>query len=248
MKENGQFLNNYINFMLVKSFLKKFKSKIKLKKTKKSRAELIYSKYQNFTMIPIEIYIDNLLLTNSVNSIDGCIVECGVWRGGMVAGIYDYAERKRQCFLFDSFEGLPDVKENDGEAAKTWQETNDGVGLDNCKAEIEFAEKAMELANSQNHKILQGWFDATLPKTKIDEPIAILRLDGDWYDSTIVCLENLYPQVADNGLIIIDDYYAWDGCSRAVHDYLSKNNLPLRISQSKNGVCYIINTKEGRKL
>jgi O-methyltransferase len=106
----------------------------------------------------------------------------------------------------------------------------------------------MELANSQNHSIVQGWFDVTIPNAKIPEPIAILRLDGDWYDSTMVCLENLYPLVADNGIIIIDDYYAWDGCSRAVHDYLSKNNLPLRISKTKNDVCYIINTKQGRKL
>ncbi len=215
---------------------------------KKNKAKIIYNKYKDYTMIPESVYVDNLLLCDSVNVIDGCIVECGVWRGGMIAGIYDYAKLKRKCFLFDSFEGLPDVKENDGKAAKIWQETNNGVGLDNCKAEILFAEKAMKLANSKNHNIVRGWFDISIPNTKISEPIAILRLDGDWYDSTMICLQNLYPLVAENGLIIIDDYYAWDGCSRAVHDYLSKNNLPLRISQTKNGVCHIVNTKQGRKL
>lgn len=199
-------------------------------------------------MIPIATFVDNLLLCDSINAIDGCVVECGVWRGGMIAGIYDYARKKRNCILFDSFEGLPEVKENDGAAAKKWQINNDGKGLDNCKAEILFAEKAMKLANSQNHRIIQGWFDVAIPNAKITEPIAILRLDGDWYDSTMVCLENLYPLVAENGLIIIDDYYAWDGCSRAIHDYLSKNNLPLRIYQTVNGVCYIINKKQGRKL
>ena len=215
---------------------------------KKDATKYIYSKYKDYTMIPEGEFEDNLLLCDSINLIEGCIVECGVWRGGMIAGIYDYAKVKRKCFLFDSFEGLPDVKENDGEAAKIWQETNNGVGLDNCKAEILFAENAMKLANSRNHSIIQGWFDKTIPNTKISEPIAILRLDGDWYDSTMICLENLYPLVADGGLLIIDDYYAWDGCSRAIHDYLSKNNLPLRISQTKNGVCYIVNTKLGRKL
>ena len=201
-----------------------------------------------YSMIPMETYVDNLLLCDAVNSISGCVVECGVWRGGMIAGIYDYLIKKRKCFLFDSFEGLPNVKDIDGQAAKKWQETNDGVGLDNCKVEIFFAEEAMKLANSNNHEIIKGWFDSTLPNTKIAEPIAILRLDGDWYDSTMICLENLYPLVAENGIIIIDDYYAWDGCSRAVHDYLSKNNLPLRIYQTKNDVCYIINAKQGRKL
>ena len=57
----------------------------------------------------------------------------------------------------------------------------------------------------------------------------MLRLDGDWYDSTMQCLEALVPLVAEGGTIIIDDYYAWDGCARAVHDYLSRNDLPYRI-------------------
>jgi O-methyltransferase len=230
----------------MKKIIKKILSKLKLA-DKKQKAKNIYNKYKDFTMIPSLIFIDNVLLCDSINSINGCIVECGVWRGGMIAGIYDYSNLKRKCILFDSFEGLPSVKENDGDAAKTWQESNNGVGLHNCEAEISFAEKAMKLANSNKHNIVQGWFEQTLPVTKINEPIAVLRLDGDWYDSTMVCLINLYPLVAENGIIIIDDYYAWDGCSRAVHDYLSQNNLPLRISQTTNGVCYIINTKQGRK-
>lgn len=212
------------------------------------KLEFVYNKFRDFTMIDKLFFFDNLILSNSINSIDGCIVECGVWRGGMIAAAYEYSNKKRNCILFDSFEGLPVVKENDGQAAKIWQETNNGVGLDNCKAEISFATKAMELANSKKHKMIKGWFDKTTANYNFEEPIAILRLDGDWYDSTMVCLENLYPLVAENGLIIIDDYHAWDGCSRAIHDYLSKNNLPLRISQTKNGVCYIVNTKEGRKI
>jgi O-methyltransferase len=231
----------------MKKIIKKILNKLKLAR-KKQKAKNTYNKYKDFTMIPSFMFVDNVLLCDSINSINGCIVECGVWRGGMIAGIYEFSQAKRTCFLFDSFEGLPKVKENDGEAARTWQETNNGMGLDNCKAEISFAEKAMELSNSKNYQIVQGWFDQTLPVTKINEPIAILRLDGDWYDSTMVCLENLYPLVAERGIIIIDDYYTWDGCSRAVHDYLSQNNLPLRISQTEKGVCYIVNTKLGRKI
>lgn len=231
----------------MKKTIKKILNKLKLA-NKRLKAKKTYNKYKDFTMIPSVLFIDNVLLCDSINSINGCVVECGVWRGGMIAGIFEYSDKKRNCILFDSFEGLPKVKKIDGEAAKTWQETNNGMGLDNCKAEISFAEKAMELSNSKNHQIVQGWFDQTLPVTEINEPIAVLRLDGDWYDSTMVCLENLYPLVSENGIIIIDDYYAWDGCSRAVHDYLSKNNLPLRISQTKKGVCYIVNTKQGRKL
>jgi O-methyltransferase len=231
----------------MKKLIRKVLNKLK-KINRNMLANKMFNKYCSFTMIDSLVFVDNVLLCDTINEIEGCIVECGVWRGGMIAGIYDFLKVKRICYLFDSFEGLPKVKENDGEAAMVWQEKNNGVGLDNCKAEISFAEQAMKIAKSNTHRIVQGWFEETLPSTKINEPIAILRLDGDWYDSTMICLEYLYPLVVENGLIIIDDYYAWDGCSRAIHDYLSKNNLPLRISQTQNGVCYIINTKKGRKI
>ena len=107
-------------------------------------------------------------MCNNVNSIEGCIVECGVWRGGMIAGIFDYSDKKRKSILFDSFEGLPKSKEIDGQAAKIWQDENNGVGLDNCKAEITFAEEAMKLAKSENHEIVAGWFDKTTANTEIN--------------------------------------------------------------------------------
>lgn len=63
-------------------------------------------------------------------------------------------------------------------------------------------------------------------------------MDGDWYKSTYTILDSLFPYVNENGLVIIDDYYHWDGCSRAVHDYLSVNKRAERIS-SYRGVCFI---------
>jgi O-methyltransferase len=233
---------------MIRNFLEKLRNKLISRKAVICNEIIVFKKYQDFTMIPEAYYVDNLLLCEKFDHIDGCIVECGVWRGGMIAGIFDFCKKKRKSFLFDSFEGLPDVKENDGHAAKFWQQTNDGVGLDNCKAEILYAEKAMAIANSSRHLIVKGWFEQSLNQDIVKEPIAILRLDGDWYDSTMICLQKLYPLVVDNGLIIIDDYHAWDGCSRAVHDYLSQNNLPLRISQTSVGVCFIINSKNGRVL
>ena len=81
-------------------------------------------------------------------------------------------------------------------------------------------------------KPLKGWFKDTLPglveQTK-DKGIALLRLDGDWYESTLECLEALEPLVVQGGTIIIDDYFAYDGCVRAVHEYLYKKDLPYRI-------------------
>ena len=56
----------------------------------------------------------------------------------------------------------------------------------------------------------------------------------------MVALKNLYPKVVDKGIIIIDDYHVWSGCSRAVHDFLSQQNTKSRIYQSRNGIAYII--------
>lgn len=194
-------------------------------------------------MVPQDQYIDNLVLTKKYGNIAGSIVECGVWRGGMIAGVAKLLG-DRKYFLLDSFEGLPAAKQLDGEKAVDWQkDVSSPKYYDNCKAEIEYAKKAMQLAGAKNVEFVKGWFNETLPglvKNPSLAPISILRLDGDWYESTIDCLTHLYPVVAEGGLIIIDDYYMWDGCARAVHDYLSANKLPVRIRQSNIGTCFLI--------
>jgi O-methyltransferase len=204
----------------------------------------LYNKYRSFTMIPEYSFIDNLILCEKIEEVKGDIVECGVWRGGMIASMAELLGNNRQYYLFDSFEGLPKPGENDGSDAFKWQaNTESPEYYDNCKAEVEFAIKAMKLSGVNNYQIEKGWFNETLPKATCNE-IALLRLDGDWYDSTMDCLKNLFPKVVDGGLILIDDYYFWDGCSKAVHDYLSKNNLTDRIRQTNYGVCYIVKNEK----
>lgn len=208
-------------------------------KISKLKYYLIYRKFKKFTMIPAMIYIQNLRLVNRFRHIEGCVVECGTWRGGMIGGIA-YLLGDREYFLFDSFEGLPEAKEIDGAAALAWQSDKNSPGyFDNCKAEMEFAENAMKVSGSSKYHINKGWFSETLPHFDKKKKIAILRLDGDWYDSTMDCFSNLYDCVIPGGIIIMDDYYAWDGCARAVHDYLSKNSLTARIMQWNNSVCYL---------
>src|SRR5437763_4267208 len=80
----------------------------------------IYSRYREFTMIPHSVYIENLRLCERLAPKNGCIVECGVWRGGMSAGMADILP-ERVHYLFDSFEGLPPAKEIDGLDALRWQ-------------------------------------------------------------------------------------------------------------------------------
>ena len=199
----------------------------------------LHNKYREFTMASAGHFWRNLLIVDQRRHVKGCIVECGVWRGGMIAGIAEILGADREYFLFDSFEGLPPAKAMDGEKAKAWQEDSQSpTYYDNCRAPIEFAERAMILSSAPKYKIVKGWFDDTLPMFIPPCPIAVLRLDGDWYDPTLIILETLFKYVAHDGVVIIDDYYAWDGCSRAVHDFLSRHHLTARLTQ-KYGICVL---------
>src|SRR5271168_2616505 len=103
----------------------------------------IYRRYRTYTMIYPNIYVSNLLLCAKLAPAGGCVVEAGVWRGGMSAGIGDMLPG-RLHYLFDSFEGLPPAKEIDGKAALSWQSNVGEPGYyDNCRAERSFAEHAM---------------------------------------------------------------------------------------------------------
>lgn len=200
----------------------------------------LYRKYQDYTMIPEDVFVSNLELSTTFFNVPGDVVECGVWRGGMIAAIAEVSGNDRRVHLFDSFEGLPQAKEIDGKEALQWQaDKTSPFYYNNCNADESFAIQALKLANHNNFKIYKGWFQDTL-HTYEGNNIAILRLDGDWYDSVKGCLEKLYPLVSEGGVIIIDDYYTWDGCSKAVHDYLSEIKSASRVYQWRNQVAYII--------
>ena len=201
----------------------------------------VYNRFREFTMISEKEYVDCLQLVKKHEHIPGCVVECGVWRGGMSAGMATVLGPDRNYFLFDSFAGLPPAKEIDGEKAIQWQKDTEAPGYyENCKAEITWAEKAMAKSGAKNVRLIKGWFDQTIPGFKLPEPIAVLRLDGDWYDSIMTCLDEFFPLVPAGGLIIMDDYHTWEGCSKALHDYLSKHKRPERIKSTPSMVGYLI--------
>jgi len=201
---------------------------------------IIYKRFCSYTMIPKSVFVNNLLLAFKYKHNHGDVVECGVWRGGMIAGLAKIYGNQREYHLFDSFEGLPKVKEIDGEEAKRWQEDTESKGyFDNCKAEMSFSIEAMKKTKVENVFFHKGWFNETLKTYKSRNGIAILRMDADWYDSTYEILESLFYQVNKGGVIIIDDYKAWEGCTKAVHDFLSKEKLPCRVREFNNSVFYI---------
>jgi O-methyltransferase len=200
----------------------------------------VYEKYAAFTMIPQSDFILNLQLAETVSSVDGAVVECGVWRGGMIAGIAEVLGSSREYVLCDSFQGLPEAQPIDGHAALVWQSNTRGPNYhDNCAAPEEVARAAMAFSPAQRIQVVAGWFEKTLPGVRIDNGIALLRLDADWYESTIACLENLYDQVVPGGIVIVDDYYTWDGCARAVHDFLARRKVTVRVRQWASAICYL---------
>lgn len=200
----------------------------------------IYTKYREFTMIPEATYIRNLRLAERVRDVEGCIVECGVWRGGMIAGIAELLGPDRQYVLFDSFAGLPAAQAIDGPQAIAWQADIDSPAYyDNCSAPIESARTAMRMSGARYVAVVPGWFRDTLPEFAPPAPVALLRLDGDWYESTMLSLTCLYPHMAQQGLIVMDDYYTWDGCSRAVHEFLARESSTWRIHQFEEDVCIL---------
>jgi O-methyltransferase len=197
-----------------------------------------FHKFRDFTMIPEDLYTANLQLALQVKKIPGAIVECGTWRGGMIAGMADILGPERHYFLFDSFEGLPPAKKIDGDAALAWQrDTASPVFFDNCRASEGEAKTAMSMSAARQVTVIKGWFSETLPNASTG-PIAILRMDADWYDSTKQILESLACLVVAGGVIIVDDYYAWEGCARAVNECAAEKSWMIR-QFWRAGVCFI---------
>jgi hypothetical protein len=196
-------------------------------------------------MVPKSVFIENLLIADyhiRKNGLrDGCYVECGTWAGGLSFAFLNLLYGIREWHFFDSFEGLPPAQPLDGELAINLQKSGE-LSHDNNVADYDTFKENLEISNPDGKPVFvhKGWFDETLPTFQSAAPIAVLRLDGDWYDSTRTCLEHLFDKVQPGGLILIDDYYAWDGCSRAVHDFLSQRKATEKLQESKSRVAYII--------
>lgn len=165
------------------------------------------------------------------NQVPGDFVETGVWRGGgtiyMRAFLEAYSEPQRRVWVCDSFEGLPKPKdEYDADSgSRLWESEYLAVSMDEVKRNFDFYGLLDERVC-----FIKGFFSDTMPTAPIDQ-IAILRLDGDMYESTIVVLEHLYPKVSPGGIVIIDDYGMLPECNRAVEDYRLKHGItdPLQI-------------------
>jgi O-methyltransferase len=161
-----------------------------------------------------------------VNGVPGDLIETGVWRGGatilMRAVVKAYGVEDRRVWVADSFEGLPRpdperYPQDDRDPLYTLDEL--AVPLDQVKANFE----RYGLLDEQV-RFLKGWFRDTLPVAPIPA-LAVVRLDGDMYESTMDALVNLYPKLSVGGYLIVDDYGALRSCRQAVHDYREAHGI-----------------------
>ncbi len=159
-------------------------------------------------------------------NIPGDLIETGVWRGGttifMRGMLKAWGDTRRRVWVADSFEGLPppDAARYPADRGDIhWTYGQLAVSLEEVRERFE----RYGLLDDQV-RFLKGWFKDTLPSAPI-ERLAVMRLDGDMYESTLDALDALYPKLSPGGFAIIDDYGAVEGCKRAVTDYRARHGI-----------------------
>jgi hypothetical protein len=162
------------------------------------------------------------------SQVPGDLIETGVWRGGasifMRAVLRVHAVTDRTVWVADSFEGLPaadlvNYPQDDGEVACLHGIPYLAVSLEQVKDNF----RAYGLLD-HHVRFLKGWFKDTLPTAPV-ERLAVLRMDGDMYQSTMQALEALYPKLSVGGYVIVDDYGGIEQCRQAVHDYRKAHGI-----------------------
>jgi len=161
--------------------------------------------------------------------VPGDLIETGVWRGGacifMRAILAAYGDQTRKVFVADSFEGLP-KPDLTNYPADTYDFSQMNWLLAVSDTEVEENFRNYGLFDEQV-VFLKGWFKDTLPQAPI-EKLALLRLDGDLYESTMDALTHLYPKLSPGGFCLIDDY-GLPSCRAAVDDYRASHGIEERM-------------------
>jgi hypothetical protein len=194
-----------------------------------------------YTMV-VEPHLLNLyLLAKKVCEADvpGDFVECGVAAGGTSAllawVVKRFSKRPRRLFACDSFEGMPSPSEHDVHDSVPAEETGWGTGT--CAAPQEsLAEICRSLGVEDIVSPVKGYFKDTLPllRERLGQ-VALLHMDGDWYDSTRDILVNLHDRLHEDALVQVDDYGHWDGCRKAVHDFAAERGVRMSLRRIEQG-------------
>lgn len=175
-------------------------------------------------------------------NVPGDFVECGVFRGGTVIfmrGILKaWGDEQRIVWVADSFQGLPDPDPTVSPIDAIFHEYMKVVGK--FDVSVEAVKENFELYNLLDRQVqfLPGWFCDTLPDAPIEQ-IGLLRMDADYYESTVDILNSLYPKVSVGGMVIVDDYGAYPlGARRAVNEYRATHGITSPLISANGQVVY----------
>lgn len=193
------------------------------------------------------LYLQSIIAELNKKEIAGAIVECGVWKGGCCMWMMHVTKAQgrpdRPFYLFDTFEGMtipinhekedpraPELfaKIEKGEYKRKYDEWHNEHKW--AYAPIEYVARNIDKVNYDRSLIhfVQGDVCQTLlNSSNIPDEIAVLRLDTDWYDSTKVELDMLYPKLTVGGYLIVDDYFAWRGSRNATDEFLKDHQHEL---------------------
>jgi O-methyltransferase len=159
----------------------------------------------------------------------GVLIEAGCALGGSAIVIATAKSPRRPLYVYDVFEMIPPPSEKDDtdvheRYAVIHSGRSNGLNGDRYYGyEEDLLDKV--IANFHRHGVaverhgvhlIRGLFQETL---RVDEPVALAHIDGDWYDSVMTCLERIEPRLIDGGVLVIDDYDDWSGCRKAVDGY-----------------------------
>jgi O-methyltransferase len=176
--------------------------------------------------------------------VPGDIIETGAWRGGAsilaravlaAAGVTD-----RKVIVADSFEGLPPPDE-EAYPADRGLNFHESPALAVSLEEVQENFRKLDLLDDQV-VFLKGWFRDTMPKVA-SERLAVIRLDGDLYESTILPLNHLYDRLSVGGWVIVDDYHMVRACRTAVRDFLASRSLAPELREIEGMGVYFPKTE-----
>ncbi len=208
---------------------------------KKEKEIFDYVVNEKLTMTSTREVVTTILCAKHValNKMRGDFVECGVWRGGNIIAaklIFDEMNHQAKLYLYDTFEGMTEPSDKDiyietgNNAIKDYLLHKKDNYTDWCYSSIEEVKDNIKKAglNLENIKFIKGDVLETLKdKKSLPKRISILRLDTDWYDSTKIELEILYPRLINNGFLIVDDYGYWEGQKKALDEYFDLRPKPF---------------------
>jgi hypothetical protein len=172
--------------------------------------------------------------------ITGGIVECGVWRGGSMMAVartlLQLGQTHYDLYLFDTFEGMtPPGREDSDYAGRHASVLLAAAGRQEHiwgYSSLDETAKAVHSVGYPRDRIhlIRGRVEDTIPG-QAPPVISLLRLDTDWYESTLHELIHLFPRLAVGGVIIVDDYGHWKGSREATDQYLRECNVRLLLTR-----------------